>query len=89
MPSTVLDEESRSRCGNTKERLNTMRQAHCNRAERKCQMVPQYTVEFKRPYTTGVDMHHQDLEGIYQLILLASADGGAYELRITPEDEDD
>ena len=52
-------------------------------------MVPKYTVEIRRPYSTGTDMKHQDLEGIYQLILLASVDGGAFELKITPEDADD
>lgn len=52
-------------------------------------MVPKYKIEFRRPYSTGVDLRNQDLEGIYQLLLLASVDGGAYELKITPEDEDD
>ena len=52
-------------------------------------MVPKYTVEIRRPYSTGVDLHNQDLEGIYQLILLTSVDGGAYELKITPENADE
>lgn len=52
-------------------------------------MVPKFKVELKRPYSTGVDLHNQDLEGIYQLVLLASVDGGAYELKITPEVEDE
>ena len=52
-------------------------------------MVQRFTVEVKRPYSMGVDLRHQDIEGVYQLLLLMSADGGAYELKVAPEDADD
>lgn len=47
-----------------------------------------YTVCLKHDYR-GTELLHQDLEGIYELILLASADGRPFTVEVTPEDESD
>lgn len=43
-----------------------------------------YTVWLKHDYR-GVELLNQDLEGIYELLLLASADGRPFTLEVTPE----
>lgn len=81
MQSTASNEESRPRCGNTERRQRKRRYAPLWGQKGDLSM---YTVWLKHDYR-GTELLHQDLEGIYELLLLASADGRPFTLEVTPE----